>query len=100
MITEKQLQRMEFCKKVLSGQIDTMIINSDKVKNKLTDEVLMSIAYLETFYDYLKEKNFENTADCWKFMNDIKGVIEKIFYVDNYLKRVEQSSIENSKKSS
>ena len=91
MITEEQTKDIEFCKTMLTKEIEKIKINSDSIKEKLTQEVLVSIIYLKIFSDYLQEKKFENLEEAWRFMNDIKGIIEKTFYVNEYLKRISES---------
>ena len=93
MITQEQTQDIEFCRKKISAEIKKIEINSDKFTGKLSQEVLVSIVYLKIFSAYLQEKKFENLEESWRFMNDIKGIIEKVFYVNQYLLRVEESLI-------
>lgn len=84
-MTEEQTKDIEYVKGSLILEIDNVVINSDKVKSELTREVLISIIYLKIFSAHLKEKRFDNLEEAWRFMNDIRGIIEKVFYVSNYL---------------
>lgn len=91
MITEEQNRDIEFCKKILIDEIVKIVSLSDKLKEKLTSEVLMSVVYLKIFSAYTQEKKIETLEESFNFMNSIKGVIEKIFYVNQYLQRLTES---------
>lgn len=91
MITEEQTQDIEYCKKTLINEVEKINIISDKLKEHLTHEILISIIYLKIFSAYLQEKKFENLEEAWRFMNDMKTIIEKIFYVNSYLLRKKES---------
>lgn len=91
MITIEQNQDIEYVKASLISEIEKVTTNSIPLKEQLTHEVLISIVYLKIFSAYLQEKKFENLEEAWKFMNDIKGIIEKIFYVNHFLYRLKHS---------
>lgn len=91
MITENQTKKLEYIKNILTSRIKRIILDADALKDKLAEEVNISLVYLEIFSDWLQEKKFETIEEAMRFMNDIKGIIEKIFYVDNYLNRVRES---------
>lgn len=98
MLTEEQSADIEFCKKLVLSQINKIKEDSEKVKDKLISEVLLSIIFLKIFAAYLEEKKFENLEKAWRFLNDdIKGIIEKCFYVTHYLERINESMKANAK---
>lgn len=88
MLTADQTRDIEYIKKTLIKKIDQMVVDSDKIMDKLTPEVYMSVIYLKIFSAYLQEQNFTSLEEAWKFMNDIKGIIDKTYYVNFYLERV------------
>lgn len=91
MLTQAQTEDLEYCKKILLLEIDKITQSAEPLKARLTSEVLISLIYLKTFSAYIQEKQFDNLEDSWKFMNDIKGIIEKTFYVKHYVMRLEES---------
>lgn len=91
MITEEQKQDVDYCAKLLIEEVSKIVINSQAINKPLIPEVRMSIIYLKIFSAYLQEKKFESLEEAWRFMNDIKGIIEKIFYVNHYLTRIKES---------
>lgn len=96
-MTEEQTSDVEFVKQALIAKISDVVALSAKLKDKLITEVIISIVYLKIFSAYLQEKKFDNLEEAWRFMNDTKGIIDKVFYVDNYMLRVIES-MEKSKK--
>lgn len=97
-MTEEQIQDISFCKKTMITLIEEIIINADKVKSEITQEVWVSIIYLKFFSVWVPTQKIDTIDESWKFMNDIKGIVEKIFYVSNNLKRIKQSIEEKAKK--
>lgn len=91
-LNEEQIKDIEFCKKTFIQEINTIAIDSAKIKIKLEREYLISVIYLKTFSAYLQELKIENVEQAWKFMNDIKGITEKITYVQHYIYRLSQST--------
>lgn len=91
MLTQDLIQEIEYCKKTISADIEDILKASDIIKNQLTKEVLISLSYVRIFSAYMNNKKFENIDEAWIFMNDIKGITEKIFYINHYIKRVYDS---------
>ena len=92
MLTEEQTKDIEFCKTVIITYIGNTIVKSDKLKEHLPKEVLMSIVHLKIFRDCFKEKQFENIEEAWRFMrDDMNSIVAKIFYANEDIKRVEES---------
>lgn len=92
MLTEEQSQDIEFCRDNIISEISSVLVNSDKLKHLLTKEVMISVVYLRIFSAYLQEKKFDNLEEAWRFMNDLKGIIEKVFYIAHYFERLKESS--------
>ena len=92
MITEDLKKEIQLCKDLFISEIEKIKINSDKFKDRITPDVLIPVVYLKIFSAYLSEKNFENLEDAWRLMGDIKGIIEKISYVNSYFLRIEESA--------
>lgn len=90
-MNEQQAKKVEFVRETLISKISEVVATSERLNGKLITEVLISITYLEIFSEYLKKQKFESIEDAWRFMGDIKGIIEKVFYVDNYMQRVIES---------
>lgn len=90
MITEEDEKEVELCKSILIVEIEKIKINSDKLKDYIKPDVMIPISYLKIFHSYLNEKRFENIEDAWRFMNDIRGIIEKISYVNSNFQRIEE----------
>lgn len=99
MMTDEQKKDVNDVKEMLIKKISDIVEVSNKIPNGINQEAVISITYLKIFSAYLKEKKFESLEDAWKFMKDIKGIIEKCFYVNHYLIRL-MESIEESKKTS
>ena len=99
-LTTEQTQEIDFCKKTLMGFISTILKDADSIKSELSAEVLITIVYLKIFSAYLEKQQFESLEEAWRFMNDIRGIIDKIWYVDGFISNVKQSLEENSKKNS
>lgn len=92
MITEARIKELEFVKNLLLKDIEKTVAAADTIKDKLTSEVLISLTYLNMFSDHIKERpTFSTVEDGWKFMNDIKTVIEKVYYVSHYIVRFKES---------
>lgn len=91
MLTQEQNEDLDYCKKILTSEIDAVINNSEPFKARLSSEILISIIYLKTFSSYIQKQQFDNINEAWKFMNDIKGIIEKAFYVKHYILRLQDS---------
>lgn len=91
MLSEDQLKDIELYKKIILYEIQQVVTNSDKIKDRLLHENIMAIIYLKIFYAYLQERKFENIEEAWRFMNDARGVIDKILYVNHDLLRKEPS---------
>lgn len=89
MITEDLKKEVELCKSLFISEIEKIKTNSDKLKDHIKPDVLIPIVYLKIFSAWLTEKNFENLEDAWRLMNDIKGIIEKISYVNSNFQRIE-----------
>lgn len=87
MMTEENTKDIEYIKNGLLDEISKMKGRAATLKG-LPREVMISVIYLKIFSAYLSEKKFESIEEAWKFMNDIKGIIDKIFYVNHYLDRV------------
>lgn len=96
-ITEEQLRDIEFVKKAILEAAKKTQEKSEQLRQQLTSEVMISVVYIKFFSAYLQEKKFETLEDAWRFMNDVKGIIEKVFYVNHYLERVEESSLKAKK---
>lgn len=84
MITQDQLTDIEYCKNLLIEEIEKIKSNSEKIKD-IRAEIRVSIIYLKFFSDYLKEKKYRTIEEGWWFMTEIKGINERIFFVNNYL---------------
>lgn len=90
-MTPEQSKDLEFYKNLLITEIKKIETNSDKFKGHLPQDVLMSIIYMKISSAYLQEKKFENIEQAWTFVNDMRGIIDKISYVSNYLNRIEDN---------
>lgn len=91
MITEEKDNDIQYCRNMIIDEIKKMVVNTDAVKSQLSPEVLISIVYLKKFSSYLQDKKFETIDESWKFMQDLNGIVEKIFYVNNYLLLIKRS---------
>ena len=92
MLTQEQTKDVEFCKTVIITYIGSTIVKSDKLKEHLPKEVLMSIVHLKIFRDCFKEKKFENIEESLKFMrDDMNSIVAKIYYANEDIKIVEES---------
>lgn len=89
-LTQEEKNDIQYCKDVLITDIEKISEKASKLK-KLDQEIKISIIFLKIFSSYLKNKKFRNIESAWKFMNDIKGIIEKVLYVKHYLARVQES---------
>lgn len=91
-LSEAEKKDIEFVKNTLITEIKKVQKNSDKLKERLDDETLMSVIHLNFFSAWLQQKKFKTLKEVWDFLNkDEKGIIQKIFYVGNYLLRIEES---------
>lgn len=97
-LSQEEFEDIEFCKKMILDEIQKVTVRSYKVKIRLSKEVLTSLIYLKIFASYLKTKKFRNVEEAWRFMNDLKGITEKVFYISNFVYRIEQSMQEEAKK--
>lgn len=98
-MNENLKKDIEYVKGILIPKIKSVTESTERLKQKLTAEVLMSAVHLRIFSAYLEQKEFVNVEDSWRFMNDdVKGVVEKIFYITHYLDRVKEAIEENEKK--
>ena len=97
-LTTEQNKDIDFCQKVLLGIVSKAVEDAEKVKSSLSAEGLVSMVYLKIFAACLKEQKFENLEEAWRYMNDIRGIIEKVWYVSSYIDNVNQSILENSQK--
>lgn len=98
MLTEEQTKDLEFCRDLLLDDIKKTVAESEAIKAKLTSEVLISLVYLKIFSAFMQEKGeFTSIEESWKFMNDIKTVIEKVYYVQHYIVRFKESLEEQKK---
>lgn len=97
-ITEEQTKDIDFCKKTIQGFISKMFEDANKVKVNLSAEVWVSVVYLKIFSAYLEKQNFQTLEEAWRFMNDIKGIIDKVWYVYSYIDNINISISENSNK--
>lgn len=88
MLTEDQTRDIDFCKNFLIKEISHIEEDYEKLKDKLTGETMVSIIYLKIFSAYTKEQKITTLEESFKFMNDMKGIVEKISYVNSYFKRV------------
>lgn len=91
MITEEQRNDAEFCKNLLIAEIEKVRINAGLLKDHIEPDAMIPIIYLKMFSAYLSEKKFESLEDAWRFMVDIKGIIEKISYVNSNFGRISES---------
>lgn len=91
MLTEEQKKDTAYCKAMIVEEIAQAVENSNKLRDHLIKEVIVSIVYLKIFSAYLQEKKFESLEEAWKFMCDLKGIWEKVSYVNNYLARKQES---------
>lgn len=98
MLTEQQTSDIAYVKKHLIEKISEVSVDYDILKEYLTHEVAISIVYLRIFSAYLEEQKFGTLEEAWRFMNDIKGIIEKLFYVSNYIIRVKEARAEEKNK--
>lgn len=89
--TEEHIRDIEFVKTTLINVIKRTQEKSEKLQEHITSEVMISIIYIKIFSSYLQTKKFGTLEEAWRFMNDVKGVIEKVFYIEHYLSRVEES---------
>lgn len=90
-LTLEEKNNIEYVKDILLNDIKKATLQAEKFRSKLPKEVLISVVYLQIFAAYLKQKKFKNLEQAWQYMNDIKGIIEKVFYVNNYITRVKES---------
>lgn len=101
MITKEENEKIEYCRKMIIDEIQKMVINTEFFKQHLTPEVKISVIHLEIFSSYLKPKKFDTIEESWRFMEDLNGIIEKVFYVNNFLlhikKELEKKELENKK---
>ena len=86
---------IDYIRGILLDDIKKTTIQAEKFRVKLPKEVLMSVSYIQIFAEYLEAEKFKTVKQAWQFMNDIKGIIEKVFYVSNYIKRVKESMKES-----
>ena len=93
MITEEQSKNVAFCKNYLMEEIRKVVTNSNNFRDSLTGDIIVSIVYLDIFSSYLQDKKFDNLEEAWRFMQDIKGIIEKVSYVNNYLGRLQPKKV-------
>lgn len=100
MLTEEQKNEIEFAQTIYIQQVKECTDNADKIKHHLTNEVLLSVSYLKMFRWWLEAQKFDNLEHAWRFMNDIRGIIEKIFYVNQYIYRKSESLNEATAKAS
>lgn len=84
-LSQEEKNNIEYVRDFILQEIKQTTLMADKVRVKLPKEILVSVVYLQIFASYLKKKKFKNLEQSWKFMNDIKGIIEKSFYVTNYI---------------
>lgn len=85
-LSDNQSKDIEYTKSTLISEIDNIVSASEKISNRLSAEVLISIIYLKAFYVYIQEyKKIEDTLEAWKFMNDIDKVVSKVFYVKSFM---------------
>lgn len=90
-ISAEQKKDIQYCKDILISEIDKVTTASDKFKDKLGSEIIMSLIYLKIFSSYLQQKKFKTIEEAWIFVNDSRTIIEKVFYVNNYLHRKQES---------
>lgn len=90
MLSQEQIEHIEYCRKNIISEIQKTVLNADKFQSILTLEGLIPIIYLKTCYSYLQEKKFENLEESWRFMNEIKGIFEKISFVNHYILRLQK----------
>lgn len=90
-LSQEEKNNIEYVRGIILGDIKKVTILAEKYRVKLGKEILMSVVYLQIFAAYLKQKKFKNLEQAWQFMNDIKGIIEKVFYVSNYIERIKES---------
>lgn len=90
MITEELGKKLDACKSLIINEIAKTKATSDILKDHIKPDVMVPTLYLEVFALNLSEKKFENAEEALNFMNDIKGIIEKIAYVNVNLKRISE----------
>lgn len=83
-MTPDQSKDIEFCKNLLIEEIEKIKSNSEKIK-EIRAEIRVSIIYLKYLSDCLKERKYNTLEEGWWFMNEIDGINERIFFVNNYL---------------
>lgn len=90
-LSKEEAEDIEFCRKMIMAEIKKVTARSYKVKDKLGPEIITSLIYLKIFASWLSVKTFRNIEEAWQYMNDIKGIIEKVFYISNYVYMIEES---------
>lgn len=100
-LTKEQLQDIEYVKKTLLTELHKLVFIALKVRDKIhkdAPEIMIAVIHLKFFGDHLQKRKFRNIEDAWDFMNNLKGIVDKMSYVNNYLKRVTLSSAPTSGK--
>lgn len=90
-LTKEQLQDIDYAKKTLLTELHKLVFIALKVRDKIhkdAPEIMIAVIHLKFFGDHLQKKKFRNIEEAWDFMNNLKGIVEKMSYVNNYLKRV------------
>lgn len=93
-LTKEQLQDLNYCKDTLLTELKKLVWLVTKLKDKIhkdAPEIMIAVIHLKMFADLLQKKKFKNVEQGWEFMNNLKGIVEKMSYVNNYLKRVAAS---------
>ena len=92
-MTDNQKAELEYVRKYLTSQIAASVMHAERVKEKLTPDVVITLIHLKTFSAYMNEKNIENMSEAMELMNEVKGVPEKVAYIGNFLRRMTEPAV-------
>lgn len=92
-MTENQKADWEYVRKYWTAQIAAAVMHAERIKEKLTPDVVTTLIHMKTFSAHMNERKIESISDGMELMNDVKGIPEKVSYIGNYLRRMTEPPV-------